>query len=101
MAYQLDASGTTATNAWVQYDENTVQTPVSFPAGVSNSAAIVASLVCDSRPQPPTAGIRVMNPSAAGFTGILQLADGDPLTAAEAQGFNWRIAWAAFSEVAE
>ena len=101
MAFQIDASGTTAPNAWVQYNANTVYTQVSFPAGVSNSAAIVATLVCDSQIQPPTAGIRVMNPSAVGFMGLLQRADGDPLTAEEAQRFNWRIAWAAFSEVAE
>ncbi len=88
-------AGITSIPDWTQYGNNAVSVYVELSGLSSNPPAITANLVCDSRPQPPTAGIRVMNPSQAGFTAYLQLADGSDLDVATAQSYNWRVAYIA------
>ena len=89
--------GTTNIPDWQQYNTNSVianvQYATPFGSGTPNA---VASLVCDSQPQIPTAGVRIMNPSPVGFLAYLQRADGEPLTVEEAKKLNWRVSYIAF-----
>ncbi len=92
-------SGTTNITAWQQFDDSSVFVQVDFPSGTFDGTPnIAASLDCDTRVQPPTTGIRVMNPSPVGFMAYLQLASGEPLTTDEAQSFNWRVSYIASSD---
>ncbi len=88
-------SGTTSIPDWSSFDLNSLIVQVSYPQPFDATPAAVASLVCDTRAQPATAGIRIMNPSPVGFMAFLQLADGGQLTTDQAESYNWRVSWIA------
>ncbi len=65
------------------------------PGFQGDAPAAVANLMCDSQPQPPTSGVRILNLSHSLFMALVQLADGSDLDVNEAKAYNWRISWMA------
>ena len=80
---------------WIQHYPNGLKAYVYFDEVFSATPSVVAALKVNAQEQPPTTGIRILNPTQGQFEAIVESTDGTALSPEEAERLNWQLSYIA------